>query len=54
MLLEVFGRNADVYAYFNNDPLACALRDASNFARECDGIGLHATRTPALGDVRVG
>ena len=29
----LFGKRADVYAYFNNDGRACAIRDAIVFAR---------------------
>lgn len=54
MLSEIFGADADVYAYFNNDPLGCALRDASAFAIACERVGLHATRVAAASDVRAG
>ncbi|GGS34011.1 DUF72 domain-containing protein [Streptomyces griseoviridis] len=40
-------READVYAYFNNDPHAAAVRDAAAFARAARTAGLDATRAPA-------
>jgi len=49
-----WGRDADVYAYFNNDPAGCALRDATAFASAATAIGLCPTRVPAPGSVRVG
>jgi hypothetical protein len=33
-----------VYAFFNNDPEGCALRDARVFAAECTRAGLAPTR----------
>ena len=39
-----WGRGADVYVYFNNDPRACALRDARAFARAVSALGLEPTR----------
>ncbi|MDQ3751912.1 MAG: DUF72 domain-containing protein [Actinomycetota bacterium] len=44
----------DVFAYFNNDPQGCALRDAGVFARAAKKAGLHPTRVPARREVRVG
>jgi len=43
----------DVYAYFNNDPRACALRDARIFALAARRAGLVPTRIPPAPDVRV-
>ncbi len=40
-----------VYVYFNNDPRACALRDAIVFARLCRRAGYEPTRVPAARDV---
>jgi len=45
--------DADVYAYFNNDPGGCALRDARLFALACRRAGLATTRVPAAGQVRL-
>lgn len=36
----------DVYAYFNNDPHAAAVLDATAFARVATAAGLRATRAP--------
>jgi uncharacterized protein YecE (DUF72 family) len=44
----------DVYVYFNNDPRACALRDARLFAGTARGFGLVPTRVPPSRDVRLG
>jgi uncharacterized protein YecE (DUF72 family) len=43
----------DVYVYFNNDPRACALRDARVFALAARRAGLEPTRIPAARDVQV-
>ena len=50
---ELWPPDADVYAYFNNDPEACAVRDASWFAEACAAVGLQPTRTPSPLEVRV-
>jgi len=44
---------AEVFAFFNNDGRACAVRDARVFALACRRAGLEPTRTPSAGDVRV-
>lgn len=54
MLRDLFGPAADVFVYFNNDPLACALRDAAVLARACRRAGLCPTRTVDQSDVRAG
>lgn len=41
----------DVYAFFNNDPRGCAVRDARWFAAACARSGLAATRVPAARDI---
>jgi uncharacterized protein YecE (DUF72 family) len=43
----------DVYAFFNNDPRGCALRDAAVFARETEAVGLRPTRVPARDEVKI-
>jgi uncharacterized protein YecE (DUF72 family) len=43
----------DVYAYFNNDACACALRDARWFAAAVHRSGLQATRVPGPRSVRL-
>jgi uncharacterized protein YecE (DUF72 family) len=53
-LAELWGPAEDVYAFFNNDPLGCAVRDAIVFSRAAEKEGLRPTRVPALRDVRVG
>ena len=44
----------DVYAFFNNDPSGCAVRDAVRFARHASRAGLRPTRVPAVGEAPVG
>lgn len=39
-LAELFGTEARVYAFFNNDAGACAPRNAEEFARACERAGL--------------
>ncbi|MEA2507468.1 MAG: hypothetical protein QOH48_2086 [Actinomycetota bacterium] len=43
----------DVYAFFNNDPRGCALRDACVFAQEAEVEGLRPTRVPARKEVKI-
>lgn len=45
-LAELYGPNAEVFAFFNNDPRGCAIRDARWFAHACARVGLAPTRTP--------
>jgi uncharacterized protein YecE (DUF72 family) len=52
-LARLFGPDADVYAYFNNDFRACAIRDAIVFARLAEKAGLKPTRVARLDEVRV-
>jgi len=49
----LFGKRADVFAYFNNDGRACAIRDAIVFARLAAKAGLNPTRVPELADISV-
>jgi uncharacterized protein YecE (DUF72 family) len=51
---ELWGRDVDVFAYFNNDPGACALIDAYHFAAAARRIGLQPTRTANRREIRVG
>jgi uncharacterized protein YecE (DUF72 family) len=53
-LADLWDPADDVYAYFNNDGRACAVRDAAVFARAADKAGLEPSRVPGRGDVRVG
>jgi uncharacterized protein YecE (DUF72 family) len=52
-LREGWGNEADMYVYFNNDPRACALRDARTFGRLAAASGFEVTRTPASGEVTI-
>jgi uncharacterized protein YecE (DUF72 family) len=45
-LADLWGRTADGYVYFNNDPRACAVRDAARFADLAARRGLEVTRVP--------
>jgi len=45
-LAELFGSGDDVYVYFNNDALACAVRDARLFAATLSSSGRAVSRTP--------
>ncbi len=44
-IAQLWGQ-APIYAYFNNDPYGCALRDASRFADAVRSLGLTPSRTP--------
>lgn len=48
------GDDADVYAFFNNDPEGCAVRDARVFAGASERAGLIPTRVPAAAETKVG
>ena len=50
-LAERWSVDEDMYVYFNNDPRACALRDAIVFERLCRRAGLQTTRVPDPRDV---
>lgn len=51
-LAGLFDPGHDVYAFFNNDHNACALRDAHRFAAAVRRAGLQPTRVPSARDVR--
>jgi len=51
-LSQLFSAGDDVYAYFNNDPGGCALRDATLFARAAHSEGLTPTRVPPRGALK--
>ncbi len=51
---ETWPADADVFAYFNNDPAACAIRDAAVFGRLVARRQLRPTRTPTAAAVRIG
>ncbi len=44
----------DVYVFFNNDPLACAVRDAVVFSDTARQAGLAPSRVPAPDEVAAG
>lgn len=46
LLHRLFARDDEIYAFFNNDPRGCAIRDASVFARAVERQGLEPTRVP--------
>lgn len=52
-LAGAWGKEDDVYVYFNNDHAACALRDARVFGRAAERAGWPVTRLPREA-VRVG
>jgi uncharacterized protein YecE (DUF72 family) len=49
-----FAPSEDLYAYFNNDPGGCAVRDAARFAGALERAGLSPTRVPAVREAPVG
>jgi uncharacterized protein YecE (DUF72 family) len=53
VLADTYGGGEDVFAFFNNDPRACAVRDARLFARACERHGLAHTRVPGARDVHI-
>jgi uncharacterized protein YecE (DUF72 family) len=52
-LADTWTTDEDVFVYFNNDPLGCAVRDAIVFAGACRDRGLEPTRVPAPDEVAV-
>ncbi len=50
-LAEMWPEPADVFAYFNNDAHACALRNAITLAHLAERYGLRPTRVPRTGEV---
>jgi uncharacterized protein YecE (DUF72 family) len=53
-LAEQWAPDEDVYVFFNNDTLGCAVRDASVFVARLEAAGLKPTRVPARSEVTVG
>lgn len=53
-LADLWDDSADVYAFFNNDPEGCAVRDARAFAGAAERAGLSATRVPGAAETKVG
>ena len=50
-LADTYGTDADVFVYFNNDPRACALRDARWFHAAAKRVGFEPTRIPKANEV---
>ena len=53
-LTDQWSAEEDVYVYFNNDPRACALRDARVFSALARRSDRQTTRVPAAHEVRLG
>jgi uncharacterized protein YecE (DUF72 family) len=51
---SLWGRDAEVYVFFNNDFHRCALRDAGWFAEAAARLGLKPTRVPSPETIAVG
>ncbi|MFN2594053.1 MAG: DUF72 domain-containing protein [Actinomycetota bacterium] len=51
---ETWGSDGDVYAFFNNDQRACALRDAGLFSKAIAARRLEPTRVAPRRDVTLG
>jgi uncharacterized protein YecE (DUF72 family) len=51
-IASLWDDRADVFCYFNNDALACAVRDAVTFGGLARRAGLRPTRVPKTGEVR--
>jgi uncharacterized protein YecE (DUF72 family) len=52
-LVDMHGTSADVFVYFNNDPRACALRDARTFGRMAAAAGFDVTRMPGAKEITI-
>ncbi len=53
-LARDFSADEDIYVFFNNDPRACALRDAVVFSTLMTDLGFAPTRVPGRREVHVG
>ncbi len=53
-IADLWDDRADVYAFFNNDPEGCAVRDARVFAGAAERAGLAPTRVPGAAETNVG
>jgi uncharacterized protein YecE (DUF72 family) len=53
-IAELWGLDADVYGYFNNDTGGCAPHDARLFGRAAGRAGLEPSRTPGPHEAPVG
>jgi uncharacterized protein YecE (DUF72 family) len=52
-LADRWPKRADCYVFFNNDPRACAVKNAARFAQLAARAGLHPTRAPEPKEIRV-
>jgi uncharacterized protein YecE (DUF72 family) len=52
-IADIWGPGPDVYAFFNNDPRACALRDAYVLADELEKVGVGHSRVAPPHEVTV-
>jgi uncharacterized protein YecE (DUF72 family) len=52
-LAEGWSADEEAWVYFNNDPRACAVRNAAEFAGACRRAGLRPTRVPPPRAVQV-
>ena len=52
-IADLWGPDADVYCYFNNDPGGCAPHDARTLALAAARVGLRPSRTPSPDEVPV-
>lgn len=53
-LAGLWAPGEQVFAYFNNDPEGCAVRDAARFAKAATRAGLEPTRVPTEAEAPVG
>jgi uncharacterized protein YecE (DUF72 family) len=53
-LADGWGRDAEAFVYFNNDPRGCAPHDAARFAGAVTRLGLTASRAPAPRTIHAG
>lgn len=54
VLADTWGPTADIWVFFNNDPLGCAVRDAVILAELAGAAGLQPTRVPPRDEAPVG
>ena len=52
-LADRWSHDEDCYVFFNNDPRACAVRNAARFARLAQRAGAATTRAPDPNEVKV-
>ncbi|MDQ6747431.1 MAG: DUF72 domain-containing protein [Candidatus Dormibacteraeota bacterium] len=53
-IAELWSAESDVFVYFNNDPRACAIRDATVFSGLMSRLGFAHGSVPRRGEVTVG